>query len=563
MSANSWQALADNEVDWNSRDVVLDAYDIAGPGESVKLQFGNILAETLEFDIDNDYFILSDSLVVDGNVNIYGSTLRLDWDETGNPDQDLEIIAEQGSESNGALRYDDGNNRWELSNAGGAFAEIATVGTPVPLATAQMRETGGYIISNGSFANVDFDVVDEESNSAEIDADETSDDFTVLADGYYLISYDFTLQNDVIAAVDGQVLLNGTTVLNGSEGSTGTHTAITTGNELSQSFVTQLSTNDTITMQTQTATAGNDMLADGVFVIVRLEGEKGAKGDQGDPGTTSTLDQAYDEGGPGAGRAITADSGAVDIDGDGLEVDNLDFNGNTISTLDVDGDLILSPNGTGIINFAAIVDIGGATMTLDADEVGDPDQDIDIVANQGTEADGTLRYDDGNNRWEISNNGGTFNPLHLANVLSAYDSTGNDDVDGTQSVLNIDTSRVVDSAYSLAADVVTINQDGLYKITAILTVDSFDTSGTQRSNIELKAQLDPTGGAATFSDIPGALCMDYMREQNLGISSASCTISLIDTFSNGDRIQLTHLMTGTSTGQTLPEASSLTIELIR
>jgi hypothetical protein len=52
-----------------------------------------------------------------------------------------------------------------------------------------------------------------------------------------------------------------------------------------------------------------------------------------------------------------------------------------------------------------------ALFTLNVDETGNPDQDIDIVAEQGTEANGILRYDDGNNRWEMSNNGGGFTPL--------------------------------------------------------------------------------------------------------------------------------------------------------
>ena len=49
-------------------------------------------------------------------------------------------------------------------------------------------------------------------------------------------------------------------------------------------------------------------------------------------GAKNTLDEAYDEGGAGVGRTITADNGAVQIDGnDGFQVTGSHGNGNTIS----------------------------------------------------------------------------------------------------------------------------------------------------------------------------------------------------------------------------------------
>jgi len=101
----------------------LNTDDTAG---DAALKFGGTLTETLTWDTSEDYFFLSDDFVVDGNVNLQGTTLRLDSDETGNPDQDLEIIFGQGSENTGTLRYDDGNNRFEISNNGGAFEEVVT-----------------------------------------------------------------------------------------------------------------------------------------------------------------------------------------------------------------------------------------------------------------------------------------------------------------------------------------------------------------------------------------------------------------------------------------------------
>lgn len=114
--------------DTGADNFILDGDGTVGAGEFIEITFGSIINEFLRWDVDNNYFYLSDSLVVDGNVNLQGTTLRLDSDEVGNPDQDLDIIANQGSEASGVLRYDDGNNRWEISNNGGPFAAISTVG---------------------------------------------------------------------------------------------------------------------------------------------------------------------------------------------------------------------------------------------------------------------------------------------------------------------------------------------------------------------------------------------------------------------------------------------------
>jgi fibronectin-binding autotransporter adhesin len=59
------------------------------------------------------------------------------------------------------------------------------------------------------------------------------------------------------------------------------------------------------------------------------------------------------------------------------------------------------------------VDITGNTsesFTLDADNTG-AGADVDIVANQGSDYDGTLRYNATSNKWEISNDGGAFTAI--------------------------------------------------------------------------------------------------------------------------------------------------------
>lgn len=145
-------------------------------------------------------------------------------------------------------------------------------------------------------------------------------------------------------------------------------------------------------------------------------------------------------------------------------------------------------------------------------------------------------------------------------VFSAYDSGGNTSVSTAESVLNLDAVRVIDSAYGLSNDVVTINQNGLYKFTAHISVDSLNTSGAPRSSLQFRFEDDTSG---SFDDVPGAICQDYMREQNNGISSASCSITFIRSYTATDQIRLTHQMSGSTTAQTVPEGSGFTIEMIR
>ena len=65
------------------------------------------------------------------------------------------------------------------------------------------------------------------------------------------------------------------------------------------------------------------------------------------------------------------------------------------------------------------------TFTLDSDNVGGGN-DVDIVANQGTDNDGTLRYNATLNQWELSNDGGAFQAIgtRVPDLYHYIDTTG-------------------------------------------------------------------------------------------------------------------------------------------
>ncbi|MGE3340973.1 MAG: hypothetical protein AB7J46_03540 [Candidatus Altimarinota bacterium] len=276
-----------------SEDFVLDADGTAGAGDTLTIQFGSIINETLGWDVDNDYFILSDALVVDGNLNIQGTVFRLDSDEVGNPDQDLDIVAEQGSEADGVIRYDDGNNRWEISNNGGPFAAISTGGG--------------------------------------------SSDF----EGVYTTDVDKVLTTS-----------NGSFTINAGTGAIGVN-ASTGGVSINNSV------NGAVNIATGTST--------------------GAVSIGGNANTISINSSSWDISAAGIATGLTG------------------------------------MTSTGSIDFSAASNItiphtNSTAFTLDNDNAG-AGVNVSIVANQGSNPDGTIRYNTTTNQWEMSNDGGGYVPL--------------------------------------------------------------------------------------------------------------------------------------------------------
>jgi len=108
------------DISMDGTTLTLDALDTG----DIDLVFGNV-ANTISWDDTNSEFHISDELHVEGNLEQYGNDFTLDADNTG-AGANVDIIANQGSDNDGVLRYNATTNRWEISNDGGSYYNVTT-----------------------------------------------------------------------------------------------------------------------------------------------------------------------------------------------------------------------------------------------------------------------------------------------------------------------------------------------------------------------------------------------------------------------------------------------------
>ncbi len=327
--------------------------DDAG-SDQVQLNFGT--PEFLLWDDINDYFFISDALVVDGNVNLQGTVLTLDSDN-GAGGANVSIVAEQGSDNNGILQYNATTNQWEIDNGGGSFEAVLTGdGTEVPDRLHVVHNSNQAITGSG-YAAVTTWSSPEVISASSFTFNTTTGEVTINRDGWYMISAHGGVANTGTGEAGGirstagwrltEDTGGGFTAIPGTFFATYSREQFSGQSQGSVTIPRQLSVGDLLRLEVENIDAGSmetDAGATGLF-IVGMEGVPGPQGTQGLPGTV------------------------------GLGTDETSF-------------------------------------TIDQDEGGNPNQNVDIIAGQGSEPNGIIRYNDANNRWEASNDGGsTFENL--------------------------------------------------------------------------------------------------------------------------------------------------------
>ncbi len=273
---------------------------------------------------------------------------------------------------------------------------ITISGTQDAFAAVQARRTTTYTITT-SFADVTFDVTDEETDATAIEHNNTNtDDIDIKVDGSYLIRYE--VDTDAQAGLDrnslieGRVRLNDTTVLNGS------HARVATFNDgsipgtegpqhLSNAFIATLSANDKVTFQLQKtdlgSAAGLTTDPDITFQVIKLDGVPGSIGATGLTGSTGPTGPQGIQGFPGAPDSaligvgdITVISGTNTITisgagGAGSEVTSLNSLTGDVTLIGKEGigiseegqNIVVS--GTNLLEFAFTKSDAGYTNSVD------------------------------------------------------------------------------------------------------------------------------------------------------------------------------------------------------
>jgi len=126
--------------------------------EDIELQFGSDASDHIlmynfangRFEFGNDLYI-NGELEVQNDINQDGNTFTLDADNTG-AGANVDIVAGQGSDSDGTLRYNATTNKWEISNDGGSYYSVSTSndtanldGTDSNIFTLDQDDTGGDV----------------------------------------------------------------------------------------------------------------------------------------------------------------------------------------------------------------------------------------------------------------------------------------------------------------------------------------------------------------------------------------------------------------------------------
>ena len=194
---------------------------------------------------------------------------------------------------------------------------------------------------------------------------------------------------------------------------------------------------------------------------------------------TSKLDHALGTLTPNSAILVDVNS-KIDV----LNVDNVTLNGNTISTTNTDGGLILAPNGTGTttvnsVVFGTTVDVVGKRIT----QVGTPTADSDAATKayvDAVTAGQTFTIGDGSATDTFNAASGTLTFTGLTGITTAVT---NDAVS-----FDLDDTSVTAGDYGSATAIPTFTVDGQGRLTAAGTASISTSLNVQGDTIPLASQ---------------------------------------------------------------------------
>lgn len=218
---------------------------------------------------------------------------------------------------------------------------------------------------------------------------------------------------------------------------------------------------------------------------------------------TSKLDHALGTLTPNSAILVDANS-KIDV----INVDNVTINGNTISTTDTNGNLILSPNGNGEVNvksvlFGTNVDVVGKRITQLATPTADSDAATKAYVDSIT-AGQTFNIGDGSTT-------DTFNAA--SGTLLFTGGTGlSTTVSNDQVTFDLDSTSVTAGAYGSATAIPTFTVDAQGRLTAAGTASISTSLTVQGDTIPLASQslnFASSGDGISFAFDSGTNTVTY------------------------------------------------------
>jgi len=226
-----------------------------------------------------------------------------------------------------------------------------------------------------------------------------------------------------------------------------------------------------------------------------------------------------------AGEAMLKASStfAYDDGNDRLAVGKL----TTTSDVIVGGNLTV--NGTSTIVNSNTVDIGDSIILLNSDAVGSATQDAGLEVERGSDTNVFLIYDEGNNRWEFTNNGTTYYPIPTDYIESITPGDGLSD-SGTATNPNLYVN-VDNSTIEINADILRIKDLGVTSgklaaesVTEVKRSRTVDTSFSDDDIISSDINLVTTGSSSIELHLPTAVTGKRVTIKKIDSGSGSVTI---------------------------------------
>lgn len=234
--------------------------------------------------------------------------------------------------------------------------------------------------------------------------------------------------------------------------------------------------------------------------------------------------------------------GVATVTGD-LTVDNINIDGNVISSTDTDGNIIFTPNGAGSVvissdlviqgNTVTVnsneVNIGDAIILLNSDETGLPSQNGGIEIERGTSANKSLIWDEANDRWTVGAE--TFVAQTFLGDLSGNATTAT----------SLATSRNFSITGDIVANSVGFDGSGNVVLNAAIQPNSValgtDTTGNYVQSVSVTASTGLSitgtgeGAAVVLSGINATNLVKGVASfvsDNFSVTSGAVSISAVD-----------------------------------